>query len=838
MNNGLFTASQIARAAAITRQAAHAGLQPIASAGMVSSQVGEVAGWRFADLPMDWQLEMTRRGVKRGFENGEQFLANLPEPWKCPLPWDQTPKRQRDKAAMLEKAMARPLAMRAAGLKGAELERVGLDDYRSVFGYPLRNPRHWRRLLHRTIERDAGQENWQNLSIYVDDRAFAAPKPRREVLQREDDHRALDIFISAIRDRQSPTAAEREFLWDKVFHHYEQLSDHLADSPAGNRERRLLKASVAHYLCKAFPRGTLCATEASLRRRFDEKLGQWRNGGRKSTALKDHRDNSGPERRQLCPTCRPLMIGATVDFDKNYRLAWRLMHLQGKLCEACRTGWKYEVRTHKSYCPKSVIEDIRGEVEAALPWRNGPKHARLISPFVRRDWSDTPPGIGTVMDDMTPDHATFGLVELPLTYGDDRFGKPFVGRLEALFSADERTDYPLSFLVILGDPETISSPQRKASYNQIHQRLLLLRQHDTMGLPHQGGWLKLENGPWKNYMMDGEKLAHWRTLDVPVFESGLAELGIRIRRTTPGNPRSKIIERVFHAVQSRMRCHPGFLGNHEMMDKREAVQDFLARVKRGKEHPGNELLHVSEYIKLLSDELMAFANEPQNGERLPGVSPREAFYDGIDGHPGYSAKPLQQCAASARFLLSTHEKEVRVGPQGIIYRLAGHEFPYWGGPELEHYRTTRELLLARFNIEEPKLLSCRAADGQTFTVKAHIPLSNTEPREQQAQTARERASWMRRGKVLYDSLPHPFRFTIAKDSVHSEEVRKCGEAYGQKVETFKAENATEGRKQRRAESAAAVLGVSEDFVARHPDRILQADEMRRKIERLRAEEEA
>jgi LmbE family N-acetylglucosaminyl deacetylase len=97
---------------------------------------------------------------------------------------------------------------------------------------------------------------------------------------------------------------------------------------------------------------------------------------------------------------------------------------------------------------------------------------------------------------------------------------------------------------------------------------------------------------------------------------------------------------------------------------------------------------------------------------------------------------------------------------------------------------------------------------------------------------------MRRGKVLYDSLPHPFRFTIAKDSVHSEEVRKCGEAYGQKVETFKAENATEGRKQRRAESAAAVLGVSEDFVARHPDRILQADEMRRKIERLRAEEEA
>jgi hypothetical protein len=529
------------------------------------------------------------------------------------------------------------------------------------------------------------------------------------------------------------------------------------------------------------------------------------------------------------------MKGASVDFDKNYRQAWRFMHLQGKLCEPCRTAWKYDVRTHKSYCPKGVIEDIRAEVEAEWSSRKGEKYRQLTSPSVKRVWFDTPPGVGTVMDDMTPDHAIYGMVELPLAYGDDRFGKPFVGRLEALFAVDERTDYPLAFLVILGDPETTTSPQRKASYNQIHQRQLLLRQHDSIGLPHQGGWLKLENGPWKNYMMDGEKLAHWRTLDVPVFESGLASLGIRIRRTTPGNPRAKIIERVFHAVQSRMRCQPGFLGNNERMDKREAVQDFIARVKRGKEDPANELLHVSEFIKLLSDEFMAFAEEPQNGERLPGVSPKEAFYNGIDGHPGYSAKPLQQCADSARFLFSTHEKEVRVGPQGIVYKIAGHRFPFWG-PELEPYQNTR--ILARFNIEEPKLLSCRAADGQTFTVKARIQMANTEPKEQLAQTARDRASWMKCGKVLYDNLPHPFRFTIARDNIHSPEVRKFGDDYNPKIEAAKAENTASERKQRKAEAIAAAAGVPREFAARHPDRLLQADEMRRKIERLRAEEKA
>lgn len=260
-----------------------------------------------------------------------------------------------------------------------------------------------------------------------------------------------------------------------------------------------------------------------------------------------------------------------------------------------------------------------------------------------------------------------------------------------------------------------------------------------------------------------------------------------------------------------------------MMDKREAVQDFLARVKRGKEHPGNELLHVSEFIKLLSDELMAFANEPQNGERLPGISPREAFYDGIDGHPGYSAKPLQQCAASARFLLLTHEKEVPVSPQGIIYRLAGHEFPFWG-TELEPYQNTR--ILARFNIEEPNLLSCRAADGQTFTLKAHIQMANTEPREQLAQTARDRASWMRRGKVLFDNLPHPFRFTIAKDSAHSLEVRKFGEDYNGKIEASKAQDTEHARKLSKLQRKAAAAGIRISSTVRNPDDALEAIERR------------
>ena len=248
----------------------------------------------FADLPLDWQLEITRRGVKRGFENGEQFLANLPEPWKCPLPWSLVSRNHQEKAVKLQKALARVMELRAHGTKGAELESIGLEDYKAVFGYGLKDARHFRRLLHRTIDRDAGDDNWQRLEIYLDDRAFRRPRAPRQVVRNKYVHRELDETIATLENRQSPTATDREFLWDAVFRHYEQHTGRLTDSPAGNRERRLFRASLVHYLFKAFPERTLCATAGSLKRRFDEKLMLWREKGCTPEAMQDRRGlNSG-----------------------------------------------------------------------------------------------------------------------------------------------------------------------------------------------------------------------------------------------------------------------------------------------------------------------------------------------------------------------------------------------------------------------------------------------------------------------------------------------------------------------------------------------------------------
>ena len=356
-----FTVAQIARASGLMRQTIHAGLAQIARG---IDDGGE--GWRFADLPMDWQLGITRRGVKRGFENGEKYLASLPlTPWQCPLTWDRIPKGEQDKAVRLQKALARALALRMDGsATAAQAGEAGLADFRAQFGYAI-SARHWRRLVNRTIERDGGEENWQRLEIYLDDRAFIASSPAPGPETAEDSHADLADAISALENRQEPTPSDREYLWREVFGHYEQITADMPDSPEGERGRRALKVSLVRYLCQAFPQGMLCATAKSLKRRFEEKLAQYRAAG--PQALKDKRgDRSGRSGEKLCAKCRELMIGAVVDLDGNYAQAWRRLHADKKLCTSCVAKWRHEVRERKSYVPKTVIRDIRADVESAL----------------------------------------------------------------------------------------------------------------------------------------------------------------------------------------------------------------------------------------------------------------------------------------------------------------------------------------------------------------------------------------------------------------------------------------------------------------------------------------
>lgn len=824
-NGGIFTALQIARASGISRQAVHSRLKSIE----------ETSVWRFDELPFDWQQEITRRAVKRGFQEGTAFLAGLPlVPWRSPLPWDKVSPKEQAKAEKLKSAMRRALTLRGEGVKSSELEQIGMADYQVVFGYPLKDSRHWRRLLVRTVDRDGGEENWEAPELYLDDRAFIIAAPRRNELCNEYQHRDLDEVFDVLENRESPTAEDRAMLWDAVFAHYEELVVSLPDSTDGNRERRLIKVSLVSYLFRAFP-GSICATVKSLRNRFDEKFEQWRAGGRAPQALIDKRsENSGKTGRKLCVKCRPILIGAAVELDGDLSQAWRRLQLGGKLCAECAEIGSFDVRRNKSEVPKTVRADVTPDIQDAVIHRRGPRHARLQSPYVRRNWSDIGPGDWAECDDMTPNHVTHGSIEV-LTWDNDKSGHPYVGRMEVLVQIDRRTDYPWAYLIIMGDPATSLAPQRKATYSSVHCRLLFLHGHDRIGLPHSGGGFYLENSVWASRLIDGEQMQCWSSNPWQRTEMGLKDprIGLKVCHALPGNPRSKVIERVFLSVQNRMRCQPGFVGFNERTDKREVMEDFIRRVKSGKEHPGNQVPEVSVFRKLLDGELMAHATEVQNGDRLPGVSPIEAFHNGIDGHKGIKDRPLRNLGASARFLLSTHERLVPVTDKGVTFKVGGTEFVFWGD-ELKPFKHRQ--VIARFNFEEPELLTCQGPDGQPFTMKARTLPSTTATKEQLAESGRDRASWMRSGKVLFDNLPHPLRTFTINDNEQNDETKALGRFHNSEMEQFKAEKTEKSRKLRKARAAAAAMGADRAVLERHPERVTMAYEMRRKAEQLRQEE--
>jgi hypothetical protein len=636
----------------------------------------------------------------------------------------------------------------------------------------------------------------------------------------------LKDVIKGLQNPQAPTSADRTHFWDRACLHFREGTSGLSDS-----NRREFKRSLIYFLNRAFPSGALCASEKSLKRRFEEKLSQWSSAGESITALQDRRFNSGRiAKLRLCGACCELMAGGVRDLDGDREQAWQRLRLgNGKtFCAECIRKFQETPNV-----PKTVRRQIAPMVEAALPWRRGPRYVQQNSPCVRRDWSDTAPGDSTVYDDGTPDHAIYGKVELPLTFKNNaRFGT-FVGRMELLLAVDERTDYPKAFLVIVGEPAADGQPQLKAHYNQVHQRLLLLREHDKLGLPRKQA--KFENGPWRNRLNDGERIPAWDAVNYVSFANGLADTaGIRIRHTQPGNARSKIVERVFNAVWRRMKCHPGYLGNNERLDKREVTQDFIARVKRGAEDPRNGLLSVEDYIKVISEEMMEFAKKPQSGDRLPGCSPLDAWMNGIDGHAGYSKASGKQLFGAERFLLASHERVCKVDNKGITIGIGGSHY-FWG-EELLPYKN--ETLICRFNLEHPEVLSCREPQpgGKIFTVQEKKLPANTATPEEKAEVARQRRSWTRQGKVLYDRLPHPFiSNTIAKES-EQPALKEFAQECEHQVTTAAEEAVSETREQRKVIEIANDRGLSLDVAARHPKRIRQADSMRKRAERLREEQ--
>lgn len=787
--NHTFTAAQIARAAGLTRQA-------------VAARLPAGQDCHFADLPLDWQLEITRRGVRRGFDNGQDFLSKLPEPWQSPLPWSQIPEGQRNKALKLKAALARTLATAPAPAAGP-VEQAGLVEFAAEFGYSI-SARHWRRLVNRTIDRDAGEGNWERLEIYLDEKTFAVRKPKRAALRKAYVHQGLAEVFGSLVNRQNPTPADREFLWDAVLRHFERV---IGELPATARtgERRLVKASLIHFLFQAFPERTLCATEASLSRRFDEKLKAWSENGRTPEALRDRRVmDSGNFRRPEFGADLVALRNKAIQLDGSEALAHRMLREQGGLSKEFTDYYPLDRRHDKSAVPRAIRDAITPEVDMCLPIRRGPWQARMAGPYIPRDWSGVKPGDWFNADDVTWNH--YFKEQLP----DGRWQ---ILRGECLLMTDLRTGYPLDFLLIAG------------KYNGEHVRSLALRVHDSIGLPRCGFYF--EKGVWASRMVTGDNRqgtpVHWREAENGLCDAGL---GLAVRHAT--TPRAKPIEGLLHILQDRMRCIFGFVGFNERTENFERIQKLIARAQRGDAGALSQFPTMAEWRSKVREVLEEFANDPQNGKMLEGQSPAEAWAAEL------GSRPLKQLPEAARYVLSTHQKKIKVHQHGIKLTIRGKERLYYNehtGPLIG------KEVLAFYNIEMPELLTVCDMNRQNYFSVKQIELPAMDAtREQLEAVNRARKGHMAHAKGIFGQLRHEVVSTITRDGDHTEQEKELGRFHAEEMEKAKTEKSAATRKVKKARAEAAARGVSQSLAERYPERILQAAEMRRIAEQLREQE--
>jgi hypothetical protein len=99
----------------------------------------------------------------------------------------------------------------------------------------------------------------------------------------------------------------------------------------------------------------------------------------------------------------------------------------------------------------------------------------------------------------------------------------------------------------------------------------------------------------------------------------------------------------------------------------------------------------------------------------------------------------------------------------------------------------------------------------------------TATKKQLAEAGSARASWMRRGKVIYDTLPHPFRTLITRDNDQSEETKEFGRFHNAEAEKFKEEQSETARSVKHARKKAIEAGFDPAHLRlKNPERVAEA----------------
>jgi len=570
------------------------------------------------------------------------------------------------------------------------------------------------------------------------------------------------------------------------------------------RDRRLIKSTLLDYLRSAVP-ALSSGSARSFHRLFNRKLNQWIEGGRTIDALEDKRPwESGNHRRPAFTDDWKKIRNGAILLDGNERLARQMLHDRGELSAEFCDYYSYEPRANKSDLPRAGSDTITPAVQFALPLRHSERAFKLAGPWTDRDWSGEKPGDWFNADDVTWNH--------PFKVRNAN-GSWDVLRGECLLMTDAKSDYPIAVLLIAGH------------YNSEHVLRLILRAHDEVGLPRKG--LILERGVWNGALVKAVGAG-----PVPLGETVKAFAhtmpGLKIHRSY--TPRSKPIEGVFLHLQNRMRCISGFVGFNEQVEKREDIQQLIARARRGDKDALAQFLTQDQWMEQIVSVLDDFRHSPQNGKRIQGLSPAEAWNESSRVYP------LPRLTDDTRYLLATHCVEAKISGKGIVVTIRGHRRCYANAHTGEWLARGVDRVLAFYNVEQPELLTVSdLKQQQFFTVKALSLPAMSATREQLAEVAAAKRAHLAPARAIFGDIQHQVLSTIIRDDAHDEPTRELGRFVNDEVEKHKTEQNAEDRKRRKIQREAKAIGASVNGHVQNPDLVLDGIEWEKEI---RAELEA
>jgi hypothetical protein len=679
MTSPCYTAAQIAVALGSSRPAVRRTLARIATQGSQLVRGNETATWSVTSLPPEMLAKLNRRAKAKGFRNADHLLRMPAKRYESPIPVSQLAQPVVQQARKLRGALSAALIERSNGSNGAAFDEAGVREYERIMGYRI-SAKHWRNLMNRTIDRDAGEEHWDRLDLYLDARAHRASAPTSgdDLAGQRDAEKLLLGYAFQVRDLSAPTSEEKALLWSVSFEQAIALVEEGMPLRAARIVMRqtLWRSGVA-----------MAKNEITLAQLWRQKELAWRAGDGNVAAIKDARSHASGNFRtpEIPQSDLDQVIAYAVKFNGRVSQAWRHVLDHRLLSADVLAHFESYRHASKSYVPRTIRVAVTHEVRLMRDIHHGPRTAELNGAYITRSWKDVAAGDWYQSDDVTLN---------VYYYVRNRHGEVSLMRGQVLLMIDVRSTCILGFAIL---------DQRNYTAHAI--RSLITSVCDEHGLPRKGFYF--ERGIWeKSKLLKGSRNVSDDELSWGESEGGLRDLGLKFVHSKL--PRSKPVERVIGQIQDLMEGQPGDAGRNEMKDKFERFQEHKRLVESGQEPVNKYFFSEDEWTSRLTAFCEEYNEARNDGQMTGGSTPARAWKQ-------FQADPLVRLPAEARYLLAHHKRPCTIGLNGISLRFGKETFRYRNA---ETGKRRGQRVLAWFNPGLPELLAVTDMNRENcFTIE-------------------------------------------------------------------------------------------------------------------------